>query len=699
MQDTEIEAQLAELEAKRRMLLEQKRLNALNAPVTISVLRATTHAVTVKLDTPRNDVLDILRTTPGRLFFGDTQENTVPLTSWREFADRIAALKNVKLTFDKTANENILKYFNNPDFKITAEKNRIVIACHPQAFTDVISRMEGAILRTPTATDFGYVYVLPLGEAWRLVEPLREYKRPPKLNLVEWDSKVLELAEDELRRRIALDTIALKRDSDINIPLKEGELRGFQKVGVEFFIHANGIAANCDQMGLGKTVQTIAYNEYINGRMVVVCPAHLKTNWAREIVKWTGYIPVILRGREPDQFVIKELLADKPRYVIINYDIIGSPVEIPESVITDEQGIKHVKPKHTRYLWPELLNMTSPDIFVLDEAHYIKTSDAKRSIAVRQLSAPKRIGLTGTPILNRPGEFWPLLNWLHPELFPKEERFKLDYTIDGKLPRNVDRLRELLRPIMIRRLKADVVAELPPIERITRYFEMEPHWRAKYEKVLQGVYSTIDEVGNEVEKNITSILAELNKLREVCSLAKTQATASLALELLESEDTTGAKKGNNKVLIFAYYKEAVEQIAKALGKAAISWTGETAQDRRTELEDRFQTDDSVKFLVVSLMTGQTGLNLTAAGHVIFNDLWWTPAAHAQAEERAYGRLSNLHGCDSYYHVAENSIEVDMMELLGRKLQIINAVVEGIDAERDSGIAMAIITKLKEMRRK
>lgn len=699
MQDTEIEKELQEIEGRRLELLRLKEENLAHRPVVVSVIRATIYVAVIALDNPRPDVLAILQTTEGRRYDPYEKSNTVPLTSWKEFCQRLHSLQNISFKFERQAEELIEKWFTYPDFKIVSEGSRVAVYCHPCAFNDVIRRIESSVLRTSNQKDFGPVFLLPLGEVWRLVDPLKEYARPPKINLVEWEPKVLDLAEEEVKKRALLDDIALRHTSDLVVKLQEGELRGFQKVGVEFFIAANGVAANCDQMGLGKTVQSIAYNEYIGGRMVVVCPAHLKANWAREIVKWTGHLPYILRGREPDKFVIQELLTNKPRYVIINYDVIGSPVEMPESQTTDEHGIIHVKPKHTRYLWPELLNMMQPDMYVLDEAHYIKTSDTKRSIAVRQLQAPKRIGLTGTPILNRPGEFWPLLNWLHPELFPKEERFKLDYTIDGKQPKNVERLRTLLRPIMIRRLKADVVAELPPIERITRYYELDVAWRAKYNKVLAGVYATIDDAGVEVEKNITSILAELNKLREVCSLAKTQATAELALELYDSDDINGSKGGHKKVLIFAFYKEAVEKIARALGEAAISWTGDTPMERRTELEDRFQTDDKVRFLVVSLMTGQTGLNLTAAGHVIFNDLWWTPAAHAQAEERAYGRLSNLHGCDSYYHVAEDTIETDMQELLASKLQIINAVVEGIDAERNDGIAMTIINKLRQMRRK
>jgi len=332
---------------------------------------------------------------------------------------------------------------------------------------------------------------------------------------------------------------------------------------------------------------------------------------------------------------------------------------------------------------------------VADEAHYIKNTDANRSKALRQLKSKHRLPMTGTPILNRPGEYWAILNWVRPELFPSEDKFLSQYTNNGRTARNIEELRELLKTIMIRRLKKDVVSELPPLNRITNLHELSDHGKAQYQKVLAGVYKAIDDAGNQVERNITSILVELGKLKEVCAHDKIDAVADLAIDLWDTEqDSTDDKLGNKKVLIFSQYKDVVRKIAAKLGQEAIYWTGDTSFEERTRLEHEFQNNPNVHFLVISLMTGQTGLNLTAAGHIIFADLYWTPAAHAQAEERAYGRLSNLHGAESYYIVAVGTIEEWIQELLQGKLNVINQVVEGIDAERDPSIGVEIINRLR-----
>lgn len=237
---------------------------------------------------------------------------------------------------------------------------------------------------------------------------------------------------------------------------------------------------------------------------------------------------------------------------------------------------------------------------------------------------------------------------------------------------------------------------MPPLNRITDLHELSAVAQGEYERVLKGVYKAIDDAGNNVEKNINSILVQIGKLKEVCAKDKVERTVELAKELYDSSDENGEIA--KKVLIFSQFKQPVYEIAAQLGEGAICWTGDTPMEERTKLEYEFQNNPNVKYLVISLMTGQTGLNLTAAGHVIFNDLYWTPAAHAQAEERAYGRLSDLHGANSYYITAVNTIEDWIQQLLQAKLSLINNVVEGIDAERDSSIAMSIIQKLKETRK-
>ena len=639
----------------------------------------------------RPDVLAVLRSVYGRQFDGYSGVNRIPAEHWEGFKSRVVTLPNVKVTHLLGIEEKINKFLNAPEFLIELKERMLLVTPHHRAITGSINSIPGALFSTEKKQ-----YQIPLTEGWRLFNFLETYTRQGEKQKIVWQPEALKLVEEEVERRAKLDTVALKSDSDIDVQFRNGHtLRPFQKVGIEFVDLANGRALVADQMGLGKTWQAIGYAVLRNLRTVVVCPAHLKANWAREILALTGTHPTILSGREPDKFAIETMLIQKPRFTIINYDILGAKTFTPEQVTVDEKGMKHVVPPRDRWLWSDLINMSSPDLVVADEAHYIKNTDANRSKALRQLKSKHRLPMTGTPILNRPGEYWAILNWVRPELFPSEDKFLSQYTNNGRTARNIEELRELLKTIMIRRLKKDVVSELPPLNRITNLHELSDHGKAQYQKVLAGVYKAIDDAGNQVERNITSILVELGKLKEVCAHDKIDAVADLAIDLWDTEqDSTDDKLGNKKVLIFSQYKDVVRKIAAKLGQEAIYWTGDTSFEERTRLEHEFQNNPNVHFLVISLMTGQTGLNLTAAGHIIFADLYWTPAAHAQAEERAYGRLSNLHGAESYYIVAVGTIEEWIQELLQGKLNVINQVVEGIDAERDPSIGVEIINRLR-----
>lgn len=638
----------------------------------------------------RPDILPIMRMIPGRMFDATVCVNRMPLESWLEVKPRFEELLNVKVTHSLGIYERIQKFINRPEFHIMILGKEIRIHPHPSAYKHNVLALPGAAWATDNQS-----IKLPISEAWRLLDIFASYKRTENDKIV-WEKDALELAERELQRRASLDSILAMKDAEIDVKFARGqELMPFQRVGVKALDTVEGVAFLADQMGLGKTWQAVAFALLRKLRVIVVCPAHLKANWMREIINLTGEIPTVLYGREPDADDMHTLLAKKPRFTIINYDILGAKTVSEKRIEVGEDGLKREIPERTRYLWTDLINMSKPDLVVLDEAHYIKNSDAHRSKACVQLVAPHRLPMSGTPILNRPGEFYPALHWLSPEIFPSEEKFLYTYTNNGRGARNVAQLRELLKPLMIRRLKKDVVADLPPINRIQRFYELSPEAKMLYAEVLKGVYRAIDDAGNSVERNVTNILVELGKLKEVCAMDAVEHVVETAQELAATEEDATSNGG--KVLIFSQYKRVVGAIASQLN--CPSWTGDTSMERRNQMELQFQTDPRSRYLVVSLMTGQTGLNLTAASHVIFADLYWTPASHAQAEERAYGRLSDLHGADSYYFMASDSIMQWIWEdVIQGKIQLINEVVEGLDAERDVNAIMSIIKRFKELRR-
>lgn len=450
------------------------------------------------------------------------------------------------------------------------------------------------------------------------------------------------------------------------------------------------IAIIADPMGLGKSPQALAVHQYMKEQLIkegkqiktlLIVPAFLLANWRRHIEKFTGSKDINrLFSVNPTDTEIESILASDTihEFNIINYDLIGRV-----RITKDKNGTKIELPND----WPRWMSLANFDLVIADEAHYGKNPEAERTKAMMSIKASKWLFLTGTPVLNKPAELFPMLNIYRPDTFKSYERFIRQYTKDGRSARNVEELREILKPIMIRREREDVDKELEPINRIYEYYEMSARAREIYNKVLMGIYEDIDK---GTVMSVTSLLAQLTRLKQVCTIDKHDRVANIAVDKYDS--ATGKHK---KVLIFTQWVRSAYAIAKRLMPECVVITGELSFKERMEMVDRFQNDDSVHFLVCSLKAGSEGLDMTAAGTVIFADLAWTPAAHEQAEGRAYGRQNDSHSIDSMYILLENTIEEWIMELLRVKLEMIQEVVDGVEGSRDVNIANELIKKLKE----
>jgi SNF2 family DNA or RNA helicase len=642
-----------------------------------------------------DDLLVIFKSTHGRAYRGD-KENMIPLSEWKAFVDRVESLPGGQVKIAKEIADELDWHVNAPNWHISMTSKWIICKFGPRSIQTHMYTVPGAEYRAEEK-----LWRAPLTEGWKI------YKALETVDGVVYDEDVQQMIVGQVEARAKLDKIAkMDRgekylDYDFGIGMK---LREFQEVGCEFVDAAGGRAIIADEMGLGKTWQALAYAIKNNLRTMVICPASLKANWAREIRKLTdGYKPTVLDGAEPSQYTLIKFITEPPKFAIINYDIVGRKLEHLKEWV-DASGRKHEE-KQTRFLWVELINMSKPDLVIVDEGHYIKNVDSNRSIAVRQIKVPRIVFMTGTPVLNRPGELWPMLTMINPEQFPAHETFLSQYTYDGKTAKNVDELRVLMRPLMIRRLKKDVVQELPLINRINEYHELSAKALKLYRKVEAGIYQAIEEYsasGNGgQEMGISNILAQIMRLKMVCAIDKADATAALAQQLYEETD----ESGNRKVIIFTQFKGTAYAIYQRLADdGALSFVSRGSSDfvtanseERDRLVQQFQTDPAVKYLVVTEKTTKEGHNITAAGHIIFNDLFWTPAAHEQAEGRAYGRLSNLHSINSYYMITDmdgNSIEEWIMELLASKMRMINEVVEGVEKSRDVSVVMELIQKMK-----
>ncbi|MFM1881711.1 MAG: hypothetical protein RJA05_120 [Planctomycetota bacterium] len=414
-----------------------------------------------------------------------------------------------------------------------------------------------------------------------------------------------------------------------------------------------------DDMGLGKTRQSIvAMREAApEGPWLVVCPASVKRNWQREIHAAIGSDAAVT--------VVGDAAVPVPTFrgwVVINYDLLK----------------KHIGGL-TALPWAGL---------IFDEAHYLKNHTSQRSKLGTRLvtSAPGEPAvhcLTGTPLTNRPRDLFPLLQLVkHPlarSFFSFAKKYCGAYdngyglVTDGAS--NLEELTLQLHGVMLRRTK-DQVLDLPP--KIRTWLDLEVplgtaanDMRQVVEMLVRGVVNqthggqraTTDRSAN---RDRVKLLALLTKVRQKLAVAKVKQTVDFV---------RGALDQGEKVIVFTGFDAPARSIAEAFGDEAVLLTGATPPEQRQKLVDRFQQDPNVRVFVSNLVAGGTGLTLTAATQVVFNDLDWVPANHWQAEDRAY-RIGQRRIVQVTYMVAAGTVDTFVHRALSLKAQIVEAVVDG-----------------------
>jgi SWI/SNF-related matrix-associated actin-dependent regulator 1 of chromatin subfamily A len=409
-----------------------------------------------------------------------------------------------------------------------------------------------------------------------------------------------------------------------------------------------------DDMGLGKTRQAIVSLRHLTpgGPRLVVCPASIKRNWAREIqVVAPDASILVVEGTAP--------ISPTAEWVIINYDILG----------------RHLADL-LRVPWAAL---------VFDEAHYLKNHTSARSKVSRQLTAAAAAVspalavqlLTGTPLTSRPRDLFVLLQLAaHPlgrsflsfaKRYCAAEKGEYGWKTGGAS--NIEELTVQLHGVMLRRSKDDVLA-LPPKLRTWLAVEVPSGTGAraitKVFELLAGK-DTRPAPSRDVElRRRGKLLAFLVEARQALAFAKTTATLDFV---------RGAIDQGEKVIVFSCFDDPIRKLAKELGETAVVVTGKTPAALRQPLVDRFQNDSDARVFVANIIAGGTGFNLTAATQVVFNDLDWVPTNHWQAEDRAY-RIGQTRTVNVTYFVARNTIDDFVQAVLETKAALVNAIVEG-----------------------
>ncbi|MEL7020530.1 MAG: SNF2-related protein, partial [Bacteroidota bacterium] len=442
------------------------------------------------------------------------------------------------------------------------------------------------------------------------------------------------------------------------LPKVDATLRPYQKQGYKWLRYLHDYALGgclADDMGLGKTLQTISllatfYPEQPNPSLIIM-PRSLLFNWDAEVKKFAPQLSTYtLYGNQRN---IEEAM--QSNLIFTTYAIMRNSIE-------------ELREKSFYYV-------------ILDESQNIKNINALTTKAVMLLQSEHRLALSGTPIENNLGELYSLFRFLNPTMFGTLNRFNQDYL--QPIQKNNDKtaalsLRKKIYPFVLRRLKREVLNDLPDKIEQTLYVEMSDQQKKLYEKRRMfyqlAVNKQIQESG--LQSSRFFVFQALNELRQIASVPESLTdgrVTSTKRELLQ-EQLMDAFANNHKVLIFVNYLAAVELVSKQLDEAGIDFVSMTGATRnRQALVERFQNDPNCRAFVMTLKTGGTGLNLTAADTIFIFDPWWNVAAENQAIDRAY-RIGQRNKVLAYKLITEGTIEEKIMQLQQLKKELFDNVI-------------------------
>ncbi len=434
----------------------------------------------------------------------------------------------------------------------------------------------------------------------------------------------------------------------------------YQRKGVRKIDHFDGRALLADEMGLGKTFQGLLWayrNRSKTFPILVVCPAALKWNWQREAALHVNLRSEILEGRSPPR---RQRMTTSP-IVIINYDILGP--------------------------WMKWLSRLDPQLVILDECQYIMNRGAKRTKFVTRLckSAPYTIGMSGTPLTNRPAELYSILNILRPDVFPSFFAFGWKYCNPEKRPWgweykgavNLKHLhRKANRTCMIRRRKVDVLDQLPPKQRHVVTLELES--RKEYHQVETDFIGWLRKTSKVKAKKARRAerLVQMGYLKRLAGVEKLKSVMDWVDTFLESTD--------QKLILFGIHKKVIRRLVERYKGLCVRVDGSVTGKKRQLAVDKFQRNKRTRLFISNLKAGGVGTTLTASSTVAFVEMGWTPGEHLQGEDRVH-RIGQTRGSSMYYLIARNTIEELLCRVIQEKQKVLEATLDGEGSGEDLDI--------------
>ncbi|MBC3802925.1 ATP-dependent helicase [Acetobacterium fimetarium] len=448
------------------------------------------------------------------------------------------------------------------------------------------------------------------------------------------------------------------------VPSFHGELRPYQQTGYDWLKYMVDLrlgACLADDMGLGKTVEIIALLEHLRsrqgGRVLLILPASLIGNWQKEIAKFAPSMPVgVLHGPAAAKHP-QALLADPVFLTITTY---GMAVRLAE------------------------LGAISWDLIILDEAQAIKNPGTKRTKTIKGLTAKTRIAMTGTPIENHLSDLWSLFDFLDGGLLGSAKAFTGFTKGLKKDPGGYTKLRNLVNPFILRRLKTDesIISDLPDKIEIKEYPLLSKKQMVLYQNLVKELAQKIEETVGIARKGL--VLASIIKLKQICNHPDQYLGQDLykpdhsgKFEMLASICETIYEK-RERVLVFTQFKEMTEPLSRFLEaifhRPGLVLHGGTPVAKRTELVETFNGEAYIPFMVLSLKAGGVGLNLTGANNVIHFDRWWNPAVENQATDRAF-RIGQTRDVMVHKFITAGTIEEKIDAMIEEKNQLAGDIIK------------------------
>ncbi len=514
--------------------------------------------------------------------------------------------------------------------------------------------------------------------------------------------------QDRIKNILKLKEAKLTFD-DIDFSFLKREPFQYQKQAVKFFEINEGQAILGDQAGSGKSLPAFTYAIKNKLKTLVVCPASLKLNWREEILTFTNEKPYVFKFKPTKKSKAKVYKKEDSLFHIINYDSLETFIKLEykhvcqgTNLVTNKKcgleiidiskkikecpschgkgtfkskvkGIQLFEDKDGDYIDP-----SEYDLIIVDECHRMKNPKTTWTqiikLAFRDV-IPKRIAMSGTPIKNRPFEFFTVLNFIDPKEWNNSHEFgtrfcggfQTNFGWDYDGVSNLEELYERISDKFLRRLKKDILKHLPPKTFTNIPIQLNDKEQKEYDKILEETIKYIDSQGIEAEKE-ENYLPKLHKLKLFTSKIKLDRAKELIQDIIDSGE---------KIVIMSEYEEIAKKILEMFPNESVLHSGSMSEEDKFESVKKFQNDENIKIFSGMIIASGVGITLTAASKLMFLGFAWSYADQEQAEDRIHRASTTHDNIQIITLFCMDTIDEDIMQLLREKEEIMNKALDGV----------------------